>query len=370
MRKRVTVGFPHMMKEAGEKRAFLPAFIQYLTRFAEVYLAEGYGSRMGFSFDDYQQGNPRVHEVERREAFQKDYVMILRAPNEEEYEWIRPGACLISMLHYPTRPARVEKLRRLGLNAISLDSIIDDYNLRLVENMRAVAWNGLEAAFSVLENRWQDLRREDGDPWRVVILGTGMVGKHAVEAATKLGSVERNNRHIALGGPGALAVSVGRNLSENPVQMERLLGMADVLVDASQRRDPSRPIVPNDWIAWLPQHAVVVDLAVDPYLLDHTPPVVRGIEGIPQGDLDKYIFYPDDPDWEKTVPPSIPSRHRRVTATCYSWPGVHPEACMELYGRQLLPLMEILLTKPYDAISLNSENYFERALARAKLPLE
>lgn len=370
MRKRVSVGFPHMMKEAGEKRAFLPAFIQYLTRFAEVYLGEGYGSRMGFSFDDYCQGNPHVHEVERREAFEKDYVIILRAPNEEEYEWMRPGSCLVSMLHYPTRPGRVQKLRRLKLNAISLDSIIDDYNLRLVENMRAVAWNGLEAAFDVLEKRWQDLLREDGDPFRVVILGTGMVGKHAVEATTKLGNVERNNRHMASDGPGSIAISIGRNISENPAQMERLLRNADVMVDASQRRDPSRPVVPNDWIAWLPEHAVVVDLAVDPYLLDNTPPVVRGIEGIPQGNLDKYVFYPDDPDWEETIPPSIPTTHRRVTATCYSWPGVHPEACMELYGRQLEPLMDILLTKSYDALSLHSENYFERALARAKLPPE
>ena len=189
----ITIGFPRMNKEPSEKRAFLPAFIQYLTRFATVYLAEGYGSRLGFSFADYRQGNPNIFQVERKVAFQKDYVMMLRSPNEKEYCWMRKGACLISMLHYPTRPRRIQVLNELGINSISLDSIVDDNNLRLVENMRSVAWNGLEVAFDVLEKKWPGLMRPDGKPFQVLILGTGMVGKHAVEAATKLGDITRNN---------------------------------------------------------------------------------------------------------------------------------------------------------------------------------
>ena len=367
MIKGLTVGFPHMLKEAGERRAFLPSFIQKTAQYAEVFMGEGYGSRMGFSFDDYRQGNVHVHEVERKESFRKDIVVILRAPNEDEYEWIRPGSCLVSMLHYPTRPARVQRLQSLGINSISLDRILDDYTLRLVEHMRAVAWNGLEAAFSVHRQKWPDLIRDPDQPFKIVVLGAGMVGKHAVEAATKLGNIEWNNCHIERKGAGAFVLCLGRNFSCSPLQMEKIFKDTDVLVDATQRRDPGKPVIPNDWISWLPGHAVITDLAVDPYLLESEPPIVRSIEGIPQGDLDKYIFYPDDPEWEDSVPAGIPSRHRRVTATCYSWPGVHPEACMELYGRQLEPLLPTLLTRPYADLSLSGD-FFERALARAKLP--
>jgi alanine dehydrogenase len=355
-----------MKKEYGEKRAFLPDFIQMLAQYADVYLAEGYGSRLGFSFDDYRQGNLRVFEVERKEAFQKDYIFMLRAPNRDEYEWIPKGSCLVSMLHYPTRPQRVQRLQQFGIHSISLDSIVDDYNLRLVENMRAVSWNGLEAAFDVLERSWPDLLRP-GDPFKVLILGTGMVGKHAVEAATKLGNIERNTRHIESCGQGSVALCVGRNISRNQETMQSLMRQADVLVDATQRRDASRPVIPNHWLAWLPEHAVVVDLAVDPYLLDNEPVVVRGVEGVPQGNLDKYVFYPNDPDWALSVPDSIPSEHRRTTVSCYSWPGIHPEACMDLYGRQMAPLMEELLMKGYEALAPDG-GYFERALFRAKLP--
>lgn len=367
MNEPVTIGFPRMIKEAGEKRVFLPEFIQLLARSgAQIWIEEGYGSRSGLRFDDYRRGEEAVLMCSREEALQQDIVILLRSPTLEELEIFRPGTVLISMMHYPTRPRRVEKLKNLHINAISMDSVVDDTNLRLVENMKAVAWNGLEAAFDVLEKRWPGLRRPDDQPIHALILGTGMVGKHAIEAATKLGNEIRNKEHIREGGPGAVAISVGRNLTYQAEIMERLFMDADILVDASQRRDPSRPVVPNAWIARLPEHAVITDLAVDPYTLEAKPPVVRGIEGIPQGNLDQYIFTPDDPDWDRTVPKSIPSNNRRTVVTCYSWPGIHPEACMRHYAQQLEPLMKVLLEKGYDNLSLKGD-YFERALYRATL---
>jgi alanine dehydrogenase len=292
--------------------------------------------------------------------------IILRSPKPEEFDLVKPGCTLISMLHYPTRSNRLARLQERDIKSISLDSIVNDSGIRLVENMKAVAWNGLEAAFDWLEMQWPGLERPDGKPIQVLILGTGMVGKHAIEAATKLGNVERNSDHIAEKGPGAIVLSVGRNLSYNPVMMEQLMSQCDILADATQRRDTSKPVVPNEWIAWMPEHAVIVDLAVDPYTLDAEPPVVRGVEGIPQGNLDKYVFPADDPEWDESVPESIPSKHRRTAVTCYSWPGVHPEACMRHYAHQLEPLIYHLVKKGYDGISIEGD-YFERALYRGTL---
>ena len=107
--------------------------------------------------------------------------------------------------------------------------------------------------------------------------------------------------------------------------------MTDILVDATQRHDASQPLVPNAWIGLMPEHAVICDLVVDPYLLDAEPVVVRGIEGIPQGDLNQWEFGPDDPAWEQ-LPPEIPTAQRRTVVSCYSWPGVRPEPCMHVYG--------------------------------------
>jgi len=363
-----SIGFPRMMQEPGEKRVFLPDFIQFIANLGvKVYIEEGYGSRSGFTFEDYKRASTNIFMCTREEAFQKDVSLILRSPKFDEFQLIKRGTILISMLHYPTRPKRVARLKEIGANSISLDSIANDKNLRMVENMKAVAWNGLESAFDFLEEKvWPDLVRPDKKPISVLILGTGMVGKHAIDAATKLGNVERNNDHIASNGSGAVALSIGRNIAPNPSIMKDLMSEADILVDATQRRSASRPVIPNEWIAWLPDHAVIVDLAVDPYTLDADPPVVRGIEGIPQGNLNQYVFPADDPNWDSLVPDSISSKNRRATVTCYSWPGVHPEACMTHYAQQLEPIMEVLFEKGYDGLSLNG-TYFERALYRATL---
>jgi alanine dehydrogenase len=174
-----------MQQEAGEKRVFLPEFIHHMAKLGtQVYIEEGYGSRSGYRFEDYKRANPNIYRCSREEAFQKDVSLMLRSPKPDEFQLIRPGSTLVAMQHFPTRPIRVARLKKLGINAISLDSIANDDNDRLIENMKAVAWNGLEAAFDWLEKCWPGLVRPDKEPVQVLIFGTGMVVKLAVEAET------------------------------------------------------------------------------------------------------------------------------------------------------------------------------------------
>ncbi|HAF62621.1 MAG TPA: alanine dehydrogenase [Anaerolineaceae bacterium] len=363
----VSIGLPIMMEEEGEKRAFLPDFVNNLVLLGfDVFLEHTYGNTLGYALDDYKHDHENIHFRERSEIFQKDIVLILRCPHEEDLDLVGKDSCLISMFHFPTRSKRVQQLQDRNIQAISLDSIKNDFGVRLVENMKAVAWNGVEAAFNELEEKWPHLIRGKQLPWNVLIMGTGMVGKHAVDAVSKFGKRSRNQKHIELGGEGAVAVAVGRNITYRPDAFKKLLNKADVLIDATQRNNPSSPILRNEELANLPTHAIIVDLSVDPYLTEDTPPVVKGIEGIPQGNLDQYVFHPHDPEWESTIPANIPTDERRKTVSCYSWPGIHPQDCMRHYGQQLLPLMRVLAKKKYTDISANGP-FFERALYRAKL---
>ena len=94
--------------------------------------------------------------------------------------------------------------------------------------------------------------------------------------------------------------------------------------------------------------------------------MVRGVEGIPQGNLDQWEFGPDDPAWD-SLPPSIPTGERRTVVSCYSWPGVRPEPCMHVYGSQLAPLLELLVSGGGLANVRPAGSYFEQALARGSL---
>jgi alanine dehydrogenase len=364
---RLSFGFPRMHKERGERRDFLPSLIAQLTRAGcPVAVESGIGSALGYTDKDYRAVSSLVQVVDERTAFEQDVVMTLRAP-EDRFAWMRPGATLVSMLHFPTRPGRIRRLADLGLEAISLDSIIDDQGRRLVENMRAVGWNGVEAAFDALARTYPALTDPGRGPIAVLVLGIGMVGKHAVEAATKYGNLERNQTFANMNLSGVVVAVVGRNVTANGGVMGRLLESTDILVDASQRSDATRPLIPNRWLARLPAHAVICDLVVDPYVIDVDPPTVRSIEGIPQGDLDQWTFRSDDPGWERTIPPSIPTTHRRTVVSCYSWPGVHPAACMRHYEQQMTPLL-LTLVERGGVIGLRSSGgMLDRALRRASL---
>ena len=338
----LTIGFPRMYNDPGERRAFLPPLMAMLGNMdVDVSVEAGSGARIGYPDERYRAASPRVRIVDEATAYQQDIVVVLRAP-EGRYELLRPGTILLSMLHLATRPARAELLRSLGIEAIALDMVTGDDGRRLVQNLRDVARNGLAAAFDALERRWPTLFLPSRPPVSVTILGAGGVGKHAIEWAAKCGDEARNARLVREGLPGVEVVVVEQNLSGNEAYFRRRLGQTDILVDATARRDTSRPLFPNAWLGFLPAHAIVCDLAVDPYLPDNRPPIVRGIEGIPQGDLDQWEFDPDDPAWDR-LPPGIPTAHRRTVVSCYSWPGVRPEACMEAYGSQLTPLLKTLI---------------------------
>ena len=188
----LSVGFPRMHDEAGERRDFLPPLLgRLIASGAHILVEKGIGSGMGYRDQDYLALGPHVQLVAHEEAFGQDIVVVLRCPREAEIDLIRPGAALVSMLHFPTRPERVARLRRRGVEAIAIDCIEDDDGNRLVEESHAVAWNALEAAFDALCVNYPAMKEHDRPPVRVTVMGAGSVGRHAVEAATKFGNLKR-----------------------------------------------------------------------------------------------------------------------------------------------------------------------------------
>lgn len=365
----LTFGLPRMHKEPGERRDFLPGFVRRLAALGiEVVLEEKYGSGMDFDATDYGEHHSHIRFAPRDEVYQQNYVLVLRYPDDGELRLMHPGTCLISMVHFPTRPERVKYLRTLGIEAISLDSLADDTGRRLVENLRAVGWNGLEAGFQTLRKTYLDFEAPQRPPIRVVVLGAGAVGIHAIQAAARYGSLEVWRRMAEKEIPGVIVTAVEYDTTRFDNIMRRLLAESDMLVDATQRPDPNRAVIPNRWIGDMPTHAVLVDLSVDPYKCDDDPPTVKGIEGIPQGNLDQYVFAPDDPAFER-IPACIETTHRRASVSCYSWPGIHPRECMDLYGNQLFPIIRRLIEAGGPGQIRPSGGYFQRALARALLSL-
>jgi alanine dehydrogenase len=144
------------------------------------------------------------------------------------------------------------------------------------------------------------------------------------------------------------------------------LELTDLLIDATARVDQTRPVVPNPWIAALPEDAVILDLSADPYDFSTTPPRVKGIEGVPEGDLDQYIFGIDDPAYER-LDARVSTEQRRLALSCYSWPGLRPSECMAVYGAQLGRVLEPIFAKPITAWGEGRVSEEEESLMRGEV---
>lgn len=362
-----TIGFPRMHKEKNEKRDFLPdIFEKFKFENYKFYLEYGYGSDMGYTEDDYLSKNNRIEFVNHKECYGKDVVIVLRAPEFYELDWMKKGSILVSMLHYPTRAGRNKKLIDLGINGISLDSIRNDFMERVIVNYRDTAGNGMELAFIELSKSMHNFYSNQRDVITVSIIGAGMVGLTAAKSAVKFGGNDIFKASEKAGTKGVVVKMISRNVTCDDREMIRLFMDTDILVDASNRDNPSKYIVKNDMIGFLKNHSIILDLSCDPYLTDIEPIQVKAIEGIPTGNLDKPVIYTEDEIY-KSIPPVVNTKNRRTVVSCNAWPGLKPKECMELYGKQLLPFLKCIFENDFDCIYGDSDDYFKRALYRGTM---
>ncbi len=364
----LTVGLPRMSEHPGERRDFLPKLVRALPNFGadEVVLEHGYGGGMGLGPDDYETPDGRARFGDRADVLSQDIVLVLRCPPHHHLEQMRPGAVLVSMLHYATRPVRNELLRERGVLAVSLDSVTDDLGRRMIENLELTAWAGVEAAVREMALRWVSFDVPGRAPIRATVLGSGALGAHAMHAATRYGNHDLRMALHRAGVPGVEVAVIDHDLSWHEDYMLGRLHATDLLVDSTLRPDPSRAIIPNAWLSVLPAHAVLLDLAADPYDTTIDPPTVKGIEGLPHGSLLQHVFEEDDPAWDE-LSPFADTRVRRVALSCNAWPGLRPTESMERYGEQVESVMETVLGVPEIDWDRSSAHLRVRGVARAEL---
>jgi alanine dehydrogenase len=270
------------------------------------------------------------------------------------------------MLHFVTRAGRNSYLARRGIHAVSLDSVTDERGRRMIENLEITAWAGVEAAFRQLALTWGWFAVPGREPVHVTVLGSGALGSHAVRAATRYGDHEVRDALHQAGVPGVEVSVLDHDLTWHEAYMLQVLRRTDILVDATLRPDPSVPVVANPWLEVMPPHAVLLDLAADPYDLTLDPPLIKGIEGVPAGTIERHVFAADDPAWDE-LGENVGTSFRRTALSCNAWPGLRARESMELYGEQLERVMEVVLEVPIQEWDKRTGYQRERAVARAEL---
>ncbi|WP_125152940.1 alanine dehydrogenase [Clostridium rectalis] len=362
-----TLGFPRMHKEKNEKRDFLPNIFKMLKADSvEIYLEKGYGSGMGMKEEDYLKANNNIRFVSNKECYEKDIIVVLRSPEFMEIDYMKNGSTLISMLHYPTRATRVKKLKEKNIFGVSMDSLRNDFLERIVVNYNGTSGNGVELAFQELSNSFKDFYSKDREPIKVSIIGMGMVGLYAAKSAGKYGNLELNKKMNQLGTKGITVTMLPRSITKDRHELIKILKNTDILIDASTRDNSSKYIISNSLLAQLKPHSIILDLTADPYLIDTDPIQVKAIEGIPTGTLDKPVIYINDSIYN-TIPEGVNKENKRIVVSCNAWPGIKPKECMQLYGIQLLPIIQQVIKLNKKDFKCSSDDYFTRAIYRGTI---
>ena len=343
-----TIGFLSMQFEKAEKRDFRPDFFGKIADLPiSILLDDLYGAKLNFTKQDYINRNANIKFCSRGEVLKADCIVTIRTPDFSQLSQLKRGAIFFSMLHYLTRKNRNQFLLNNGVKMLAMDSVVDDFGNRIVQDFPGTAEN----AFIAIYRECEKFIKEK-EIIKVLILGHGEIGKICVEKAIKL-----------VYKPIIVTVA-GRSVTSQKIILNKLLSESDILVDATKRDNPSKYIISNDQINLLPIDAVILDISADDYDVQINPIQVKGIEGIPTGNMDKYIFYPDDIAYDN-LPKQISSRYRRLVLSCCSWPGLNPNRCLDRYEIQLEPLIRIIAKNGYN-LALDSVDPYERALARSQ----
>ncbi|MCB5224469.1 MAG: hypothetical protein WCY21_01060 [Candidatus Cloacimonadaceae bacterium] len=342
-----TIGFLSMRFEEEEKRDFRPGFFANLRDLPNpIILDESYGKKLGYSRQDYLKLNPNLNFCDRKCVLESDIVISVRTPVDDELKYMKKGAALFSMLHFVTHERRNNLLKDMGVTMYAMDSVVDDFGHRMIQDFPGTVKSALSSGFSLLNIN------ELKDECNVLIIGTGELAKLAVDYAVKLSPVP------------AIVTSVGKSITQNKLKMRELLTNCDLLIDASKRIETHKYIIDNDMLGVLPNHAVIVDISADDYDISVSPIQVKGVEGIPTGNLRQYLFMPNDSVYER-IPSTVNTQYRRKVASCYSWPGVDYHACLDRYEQQISPFVHELVRLNTQAPKKESRNYLERALFRS-----
>jgi alanine dehydrogenase len=355
-----SIGFPRIKNYAGDVRDFLPSLFGYLKQFdhIEIFVEKNYGSGLGLTEDDYKEENNNIQFVSADDIYQKDLIIILKMPELSELEKLKCGCSIFTMCHYSTRPAYVDLFKRKNIFTFSMDGITDDYGKRLFVDYFRTAFNGSIIAFEELKKSYDDFYSNHRLPIYITILGVGMVAQNCAKSFEILSDEAFLNMNIT----GAIMQLLPRTITNNEAVMTNILKSTDILVDATKRVEINTYVIKNEMLAYLPQHAIILDITADRY----DSKQVKPIEGTVLGNLQSYIIYPNDKRYD-ALPDGVNSTNKRTTVSCDAWPGTTPTESIKFYEILLKDYINVIMSKELSNISINSNNYFERALYRGTL---
>ncbi|MDH3418746.1 MAG: alanine dehydrogenase [Gammaproteobacteria bacterium] len=266
------LGVPKEIKDNENRVAMTPAGVARLIEAGHpVRVEHGAGNGCGFADDDYVSAGAQL--CDRAAAWDTELVVKVKEPLESEYGFLH-GQIVFTYLHLAGVPAALtEALLASRTTAVAYETTEDAAGrLPLLAPMSAVAGSMAPIVGSYHLARFNGgrgmlLGKVLGQPYgRVMIVGDGVVGRHAASVATAMGAEVYLFGLNAELGPALKAeisqdlnfvISTRESLAEHARDSDLLIGA--VLVEGA--RAPH--LISAAMVATMPKGSVIVDVSID-----------------------------------------------------------------------------------------------------------
>lgn len=268
------IGVPKEIKAQEYRVGLTPTSVRELTAQGHSVVVEtGSGAGIGMMDDSYRAAGAEIVATAEEVFARADMIVKVKEPQAEERARLRPGQILFTYLHLAPDPDQTDGLIRSGASCIAYETVTSPTGgLPLLAPMSEVAGRmSVQAGAYFLEKAHGGLGVLLGgvpgvDPAKVVVLGGGVVGMHAVDIALGMGAdvwvLDRNVDVLK-----NLWRQFGRPLNtvfSTRDAVERHCREADLVIGGVLIPGASAPkLVTRDIVSQMKPGAVIVDVAID-----------------------------------------------------------------------------------------------------------
>jgi alanine dehydrogenase len=268
------IGVPREIKNAELRVGLTPASTGELVHAGhEVCVESNAGIGIDASDDDYVQAGARIAPAAQDVFDCAELIVKVKEPQSVERAMLRPNQALFTYLHLAPDAEQTKDLVASGAICIAYETVTDaSAALPLLTPMSQVAGRmSIQAGAASLES----VRGGAGlllggvpgvAPAKVVVLGGGVVGTHAIQMAIGLGAsttvLDRDTR--VLDGLSTRFGSALRTVYSTSAALEEAVLDADLVIGAVLVKGAEAPhLVTAEMIRKMRRGSVVVDVAID-----------------------------------------------------------------------------------------------------------
>jgi alanine dehydrogenase len=270
----VRIGVPKEIKVQEHRVGLVPATVRELAAHGHTVLVErAAGGGIGVSDEHYRAAGATILTSAAEVWDGAELIVKVKEPQAEERRLLRPGQTLFTYLHLAPDPEQARDLVAGGATCVAYETVTaPGGGLPLLAPMSEVAGRmSIQAGAYYLEKTHGGLGVLLGgvpgvDPAKVVVLGGGVVGTHAIHIALGMGAdvwvLDRNVDVLR-----RLWAQFGRPLNtvfSTRDAVERHVVAADLVIGGVLIPGASAPkLVSADLVRRMRPGAVLVDVAID-----------------------------------------------------------------------------------------------------------